>query len=170
MFGIYLESKKDKRGRQFLSPGALVVTNAIMQHKGGWDTVAKVASLGNQKIENGLRVGLPLIMTLASMVWTIPTVANAPGDLKDKMAWINRLSSAVNTVVHVGSMYTTYRKWQAQDKLLDIQGQFSCLNFKVDELHYLHDSLTEIIQNVYGNFKKGIRTIFNGTSAAAIGH
>jgi hypothetical protein len=170
LFGLYLIVIKGEDGEKFVYGGSTLLANTfLMDYFGGWTALSRLASFGNQTVEQTLKVTLPLATTLMTMIYSAHNLASLPPSYQDIVKTIDKLMSWVNMIVQVGNIYTKWIKGQAERQLMVVQGQITALTMKIEPLNLRNENLTNLAKQVNDAIKGGIKKIIKGTSAIPMG-
>ncbi len=162
--GAYLVASGEEQGKKFVGVGAVSLANILMEHLGGWSALAKIGSMGNSTLEAGIKL-VPIAITIFTNIYSAYTMLNLPIEHKTWMTQINQILSYINLALQVGSVYTTYKKGQADFRLLDVQSQTNIATKKIQPITLRNEYLGERFNSVTSTLKKTLLNITRINSA-----
>jgi hypothetical protein len=165
MFGAYLFATGAEQGEKFILGGSALLANTLMDHLGGWTLVSNFASLGNDTIEQTLRVTLPIATTLIAMIYSAHNLASLALPHKELVKMIDKFMSWINVGIQVGNTYASLKLSQTQRNLTLIEGKVSQTTMRIEPLNLRNETLTNSAKQINDAFKGGIKKIIKGTTA-----
>ena len=165
MFGAYLLATGEERGKNFVYGGSALLANTLMDHLGGWTALSKLASFGNEPLEQTLRATLPLAATMTTYCFAPHNLMDLPIEHKQLIQNIDKAMSWINMIVQVGNVYTSWVVGQSQRRLTVIEGELSANQLKIEPLNLRNETLTNAAKQINDAIRNGIKKIMKGTSA-----
>jgi hypothetical protein len=165
IFGAYLISSGEEKGKSFIYSGAALLANTLMSYHGGWKSLSQLVSWGNSTVENTLNIMLPIAATLMTLILTASKLDDIHFEHKETVKALEKLMSWVNMFVQMGNTYTAWVKGQAERQLIYVEGQIKAVSFKIEPLNSRNEAQTEQSKRINDTNRSGIKRIFKGTAA-----